>query len=242
MRHGFNFRYDLLPAGDDGKPPAELIYRRDGTGHVFARTGWDKDALWLAFIAGPYDESHAHQDQGSFTLFSGDWLAVSENIWSHSGIQQGTDVQNVVRFVRDGKTIRQREPTTSKLQITSTGPAPGEVHATADLGPAFGSGAGVSAWKRTIDFVGHKLTVHDTFARAAGHAGDFPGQRARRTQIKGNEATAGRLRVKVLSPADAELTGFDFSTLDKDEFRSGWRLDVEGSGDEFVVELTDDAR
>ena len=45
----------------------------------------------------------------------------------------------------------------------------------------------------------------------------------------------------VLSPADAKLTALDFSTLDKEEFRSGWRLDVEGSGDEFVVELTDDA-
>ena len=60
-------------------------------------------------------------------------------------------------------------------------------------------------------------------------------------EINGNEATAGRLRVKVLSPADAKLTALDFSTLDKDEFRSGWRLDVEGSGDEFVVEFTDDA-
>jgi hypothetical protein len=241
MRHGFNFRYDLLPAGDERKPPAELIYVATGTGHVFARTGWDKDAAWVMFTAGPYVESHAHQDQGSFTFFSGDWLAVSENVWSHSGIQQGTDLQNVVRFVRDGKTIRQREPTTSKLQITSTGPAPGEVHASADLGPAFGSGSGVSAWKRTIDFVGHKLTVRDAFSRAAGTQAIFQVNVPVEPTIKGKEATAGRLRVKVLSPADAKLTAFDFSTLDKDEFRSGWRLDVEGSGDEFVVELTDDA-
>ncbi|MGH8173498.1 MAG: hypothetical protein ACREPX_10130, partial [Rhodanobacteraceae bacterium] len=156
-------------------------------------------------------------------------------------IQQATDVQNVVRFVRDGKTIRQREPTTSTLKLTSTGPAPGEVHATADLSTAFGAGSGVNSWKRTIDFVGHKLNVHDTFTRAAGTQAIFQVNVPVKPEIKGNEATAGKLRVKVLSPADAKISAFDFSTLDKDEFRSGWRIDVEGSGDEFVVELNDDA-
>ena len=50
-------RYDLLPAGDARKPPAELIYVRDRHRHVFARTGWDDDAAWLSFMAGPYVES-----------------------------------------------------------------------------------------------------------------------------------------------------------------------------------------
>ncbi|MCY7353509.1 MAG: hypothetical protein LH470_00175 [Lysobacter sp.] len=88
MTSGFNFRHDLLPAGTGGTPPTELVYHASGTGLLFARTGWDDDAMWLSFIAGPYNESHAHQDQGSFTLFAQDWLAVTENIWSHSGISR----------------------------------------------------------------------------------------------------------------------------------------------------------
>src|SRR5690606_2920733 len=94
MSSGFNFRHDLLPAGDAKAPPAGLIHHRKGTVRLFARTGWDDDAMWVAIVAGPYEESHAHQDQGGFTLFADDWLAATENIWSHSGIQQGTEVHN----------------------------------------------------------------------------------------------------------------------------------------------------
>ncbi len=107
MTNGFNTRHDLLPAGDKGTPPTQLVYHATGVGQLFARTSWDKAAMWLDFSAGPYEQSHAHQDQGAFTLFAGDWLAVTENIWSHSGIQQGTETNNVVRFERNGKIARQ---------------------------------------------------------------------------------------------------------------------------------------
>src|SRR5688500_7326012 len=107
MSGGFNSRYDLLAAGDGGAPPTALSYYAQGTGHLFARTGWDKDAMWVSFVAGPYNESHAHQDQGSFTLFARDWLVATENIWSHSGIQQGTEVHNVVRFERNNASASQ---------------------------------------------------------------------------------------------------------------------------------------
>ena len=49
----------------------ELARRRERRQKIYAG---------LAIVAGPYNESHAHQDQGSFTLFSGDWLAVTANI------------------------------------------------------------------------------------------------------------------------------------------------------------------
>ncbi|MGH8025399.1 MAG: hypothetical protein ACREO0_01615, partial [Pseudoxanthomonas sp.] len=62
MSGGFNSRYDLLPAGKGGSPPNRLVYLAEGTGHLFARTRWDKDAMWVSFVAGPYNESHAHQD------------------------------------------------------------------------------------------------------------------------------------------------------------------------------------
>ncbi len=67
MESGFNFRHDLLPAGPDAAAPASLVYHAPGTGQLFARSSWGTDALWLNFSAGPYVQSHAHQDQGSFT-------------------------------------------------------------------------------------------------------------------------------------------------------------------------------
>ena len=38
------------------------------------------------------------------TGFKGTWLAVTSNIWSRSGINQGVDVHNVMRFVASGAT------------------------------------------------------------------------------------------------------------------------------------------
>ncbi len=242
MTHGFNYRHDLLPAGDTQQPPAELAFHATGTGHVFARTVWQRDAMWFGFNAGPYLESHAHQDQGAFTLFAGDWLAVTENIWSHSGIQQGTDVHNVVRFVRDGNTIRQREGTVSRLQVQRLDPATGDAQLDADLTPAYAKGAGVESWKRAVAFSGRVLRVHDTFATSAGTQAIFQVNVPVKPSIDAREATAGKLRIKVLKPEDARLTALEWSTLDKAEFRSGWRVDVQGSGNEFVVELSDDAR
>ncbi len=67
MGQGFNSRYDLLAAGDADDAPKALVYYAEGAGHLFARTDWGKDAMWMSFVAGPYNESHAHQDQGSFT-------------------------------------------------------------------------------------------------------------------------------------------------------------------------------
>jgi hypothetical protein len=240
MTSSFNFRHDLLPAGDEGKAPEGRVYHASGSGHLFARTGWDRKATWLGFNAGPYLESHAHQDQGGFTLFSGDWLAVSENIWTHSGIQQGTEVQNVVRFVRNGTTIRQREPSVSTMEVTAMDTASGEVHARADLSPAYAAESGVRAWRRAIDFAGGRLTVSDTFSRTADTEAVFQINVPVKPVIDGRTVTAGRLHVRVTQPEDALITALDWSSLDAAEFRSGWRIDIRGSGDAFVVELAAD--
>lgn len=239
MTNGFNYRFDLLPAGNDRAPPAALAYLAAGTGHLFARTGWDRKAMWLGFNAGPYVESHAHQDQGGFTLFSGDWLAVTENIWTHSGIQQGTDVQNVVRFERNGTIIRQREPSTSTMNVARMDVASGDVLANADLGPAYAPGTGVRSWRREIEFAKRRLTVHDVFARDPGVEAIFQVNVPVKPTVEGRTASAGRLRIKVIRPEDAVLGVLEWPSLDKAEFRSGWRIDVRGSGDEFVVELAD---
>ena len=249
MTAGFNARHDLLPAGEGGTPPDELLHHAEGTGHLFARTGWDKDAMWMAFVAGPYNESHAHQDQGAFTLFARDWLAVTENIWSHSGIQQGTDVHNVVRFERSDpdarqchapvgdRVVHQCEPTRSSMTVTPG--AAGSFTAVADLTPAYSGNPAVREWKRSLDFSNRRLTVRDRFTLGPGARAVFQVNVPIEPQISGREATAGRLRVRVLEPANAVLSAHDWRAVDGQEFNRGWRIDVSGSDTGYVVELAE---
>src|SRR3546814_20063709 len=117
MNNGFNRRDALLPDGNGRTPPAELLYHAKGTGNLFARTDWSRTAMWVAFSAGAYNESHAHKDQGGFTLFANDWLAVTENIWSHSGIQQGTETHNRVRSENGGRDIAPCGPRPTSITV-----------------------------------------------------------------------------------------------------------------------------
>lgn len=234
MESGFNFRNDLLPAGNSGSPPADLVYHAPTTGQLFARTSWDPGAMWMQFTAGPYMESHAHQDQGSFTLFAGDWLAVTENIWSHSGIQQGTDVHNMLRFVHNGSIVPQQTGTVSTMTVTPG--AGGSVHAVANLTPAYGGNAAVQSWQRTIDFANRTLTVTDDYAVGSNTQAIFQIDTPVQPVINGQNVTAGTLQVQVLSPANATIQAVYFPSLDSD-FNSGWRLDISGGSGHYEVEL-----
>lgn len=249
MSGGFNARYDLLPAGEGGRAPSALSHYASGTGHLFSRTSWDKDAMWVAFVAGPYNESHAHQDQGAFTLFAGDWLAVTENIWTHSGIQQGTGVHNVVRFERsdasgrqcaspaDDHVVHQCENPESRAVVKVDARADGSFTANADLTPVYGGNPALSSWTRQLQFQSRLLTVVDRFKISAGTRAIFQVNVPVEPQINGNEVTAGRLRMKVLEPATPAISAYEWSTGDSAEFRRGWRIDVTGGLDGYVVEL-----
>ena len=227
-----------MPAGPAGTPPAQLVYHATGTGQLFARTGWDTGAMWLNFTAGPYMQSHAHQDQGAFTLFQGDWLAATENMWTHSGIQQETDTNNVVRFVHGGSIVPQRTETTSSMTVTPG--SGGSVHAVANLTPAYDGDPAVTSWQRTIDFANRRLTVTDAFALGSGTQAIFQVNTPVQPHIVGSTATAGPLKIHVLSPAGATLSALDWSTQsgNGETFYSGWRLDIGGGTSGYVVEFS----
>jgi hypothetical protein len=237
MTSGFNFRHDLLPAGTNGTVPSAGTYHATGAGHLFARTSWDSDALWLGFVAGRYDQSHAHQDQGAFTLFARDFLTVTENIWTHSGIQQGGDVHNVVRFRNGGNDVRQLEGTTSTVNV-STAPD-GALIVAADLTPAYNGNPQLVSWQRDLRFAERTLRVHDVFVPGPGTTAVFQINVPVAPQIAGRNARAGDLAVRVLTPSDAVLTAVDWRTFGASEFQSGWKIEVRGSGTEFLVELSD---
>lgn len=248
MREGFNLRTDLLPAGEDGEPPGELLYHAKGVGHLFARTGWDRNAMWVSIVAGKYDESHAHQDQGSFTLFARDWLAVTANIFTRSGINQGTQVHNVVRFEHadgkarpcqaplDDRVAQQCHQTRSTLDV-SPGTTPGTFTAAADLTPAYAGNPAVRSWHRRFDFKDRTLTVSDDFKLGTGTRAVFQLQLPARPVIEGNVVLSGRLRMTVLEPAGAQISAQSWPTIGGTEFHDGWRVDVRGSDTGYLVRL-----
>ena len=235
MTSSFNYRHDLLAPAAGGTAPTALYRHATGTGHLFARSNWTRDALWMGFVAGRYDQSHAHQDQGAFTLFQRDFLAVTENIFTHSGIQQGAEVHNVVRFTSNGTTVRQREGTTSTMVVTPG--ANGALTVDADLTPSYNGNAAVGQWRRRLDFNASRLRVHDTFTIGAGVQATFQVNTPVQPFVNGRTATAGSLLVTVIEPADATLSVLDWRTVEAGEYDSGYRLDIRGSGNAFVVEL-----
>ena len=164
---------------------------------------------------------------------------MTENIWSHSGIQQGTEVHNLVRFVKNGTTVRQRSNTVSTMNVLQQGPGPGEVHVTGDMTAAYQAGSGVNSWQRRLDFTGSSLLVTDQFSVTSGTQAIFQVNTPVQPVITGNTAKAGNLTVRVLQPAGATLTAVNWRNVDSD-FLSGWKLEVRGSASNtgFVVEMT----
>ena len=79
------------------------------------RSDWDKAATWVNLIAGPYTESHAHQDQGSLMIYKGGWLAYDAVMDSHSGLTAGDDRAQPRAHRRRPTPIAQVASTTSKL-------------------------------------------------------------------------------------------------------------------------------
>ncbi|MFT3954836.1 MAG: alginate lyase family protein [Piscinibacter sp.] len=100
-------------------------YYGPGTGQLMMRSAWNTGATFSNFICGPYSESHAHHDQGSFVLYRGGWLAYDANIDSSSGIEQGEEMHNLVRITSGGSTVPQREgaPKCNLLALADNGPS-----------------------------------------------------------------------------------------------------------------------
>jgi hypothetical protein len=231
----FNLLGDLLPYPATAQQPTELVYHSTGAGALFARSSWATNASWFAFIAGKYDQSHAHHDQGSFTFFKNDWLAVTSNIWSHSGIHQEDEVHNTLRFVRgDGSTIQQNpsDSVQSSLTYTSGG---GVVTVAADLANAYSNNRNaILSWTRNLEFSGSVLRVHDVCSVATGVRPIFQLQVPALPVLQPDGSLlAGHLRIAPLQPVTASWTA-----MPSPEFSKGYRIDLTTtSGCGFNIEL-----
>jgi hypothetical protein len=243
MQSSFNFRYNLIPHAAIANAPATLGYRASETGFTYARTDWLASASWIGVVMGLYDQSHAHQEQGSFTLYKGTWLAVTNNIWSHSGINQATIDNNVVRFEKSGAVQPQRQCDTCKVNVTSyQAGANGDLHITGDVTPLYASSTGVTRWVRTIDFVSGVTTISDDVATAAGTTAIWQLNVPVQPQVSGSVITAGALRMSVLNPSAAQISVVDMRTVagsggGAGDYNKGWRVDVTGTTPGFRVVL-----
>ncbi|HEY1014495.1 MAG TPA: heparinase II/III family protein, partial [Herpetosiphonaceae bacterium] len=226
---GYALRPALLePAVAPQAPPAR-VYHATGTGDLFARSAWTEDALWLAVKAGPYDQSHAHNDQGSFTLHKRDWLAVTSNVWSRSGLQGNgagtlaTAVHNTLRFTRNGGLIKQNN-SVSSMTVSTQGAV---TTVNAALGNAYSSNASlVRGWTRQFVFNADQqsLRVVDACQVAADVRAVFQVH----VPVQPVAQPSGSLRagdLEILPGAGMTVATVNMRAVDAD-FNSGWRIDI----------------
>ncbi len=238
ISNGFNLHKMIIRQKITEAAPTTLIYYAKGTGHLFSRSSWDKDATWMSFVAGPYVESHAHQDQGAFSIYNEKWLAVTENIHSHSGIHQDVDVHNVVAFMRNGKPIPQAANSHSKLTYTDVD---GVLTIQADLSNAYYRSSVIAKWTRQLVFnrSAHTFRVHDKFNVSEGVEPVWQINVPNKPKMTDEGVRAGNLLIKPITPKQPQIEILEWSSLDSAEYRSGWKIMLRG-GTEYVVDMVVD--
>ncbi len=127
-------------------------YWASGTGQFAMRNSWTTSSAYANLICGPYSESHAHRDQGSFVLFKGNWLAYDANIDGRSGIEQDEKFHNLVRFeASDGTVIAQRYGQSCNMQALAN--TPGWSYGMAQATPVYPAGSAVVKSEREFLFI-----------------------------------------------------------------------------------------
>lgn len=154
----FDFVHD--DAAFEAEPLAALstTYHAPGVGHVFTRSSWDEDAAWVGFIAGPYTESHAHRDQGSFLLYHREWLAYDANVETHSGIVQEEALHNLVRVEQGGEVVRMRAER-APAELVALDDEPRFTYVAADVTPIYDGHAAITRSERELVFLRPDVVV-----------------------------------------------------------------------------------
>ncbi len=233
MKSGFMFLSDVLYE-QPATGPAQLAdlsstYWASGTGQLMMRSSWDKGATFANLICGPYTESHAHRDQGSFVLYANQWLATDANLYSRSGIRQDEANHNLVRFERQGQPVKQTYG--SRCDLAALADTPLYTYALARVTPVYSQEAGIRKVEREWVFIKPGTVViadRVAFAKpvtAAIWTLNLPGP----AQLAGDTLTwAGdgdRLDVHRLAPTGLTARSHSMAAQDRD-YSAGVRLDV----------------
>jgi hypothetical protein len=234
MGSGFMLAYDFLYDADVAATPMSELptaYHAPGIGQLYARSGWDTHATWVNLIAGPYTESHAHQDQGSIMIFKDGWLAHDANVHSRSGLAQATTAHGLVRIDSGGQPVRQVASTTSELVALHAGP--GWLHAAADVTAAYDGNAAVQLVQRELVYLQPDVAiVFDRVRTSSGTTQTWQLPAPVQPAISGNTATitasGHALEVTRLAPTSATVSTHSFAS--ESEFSGGFRLDERVAG------------
>jgi hypothetical protein len=236
MTHMFmavdDFLYENTDVAASGMDALNTSHFAPGIGEIYSRSGWDKHATWVNMIAGPYTQSHAHQDQGSLMLYKDGWLAYDAVVDSASGLTQDTTAHSLVRIDNGGSPVRQVANTISTVEALHQGE--GWLYAAADLTPAYDGNAAVQKDHREMLYLQPNVViVYDRVASGSGTSQTWQLVTPVQPSISGNTATitnAGHtLTVQRLAPADANASARSMSSVSGD-FHGGFRLDETASG------------
>ena len=234
MGQGFMLAYDFLyDSPIDAAPLAQLPtdYYAPGIGELYARSGWDTGATWVNLIAGPYTESHAHQDQGSLMIYKGGWLAYDAVIHSRSGLPQETTAHSVVRISNGGTPIKQIASTESSLVALHQGDD--YVHAAADVTAAYNGNSSIQLVQREMVYLKpNVVVVYDRVRSSSGTTQTWQLPTPVQPAISGATATINAnghsLKVTRLQPASATMSTFSYAS--GSDFTGGYRLDQQVAG------------
>ena len=226
MTQSFMLAYDFIYDMDDVTSAAldgtSTAYYAPGIGELYARSGWDSHATWINMIAGPYTESHAHQDQGSLMIYKDGWLAFDPVVDSHSGLDQNVTTHGLVRIDQSGAPVRQIASTVSSVKALHKGA--GWVYAAADLTPAYDNNAAVQKVNREIVYLlPNTIVVYDRVQ--GGTSQTWQLAVAAQPSISGNTATlssAGH-QLAVTKLGAGSMSTYDYRA--NSDFSGGFRLD-----------------
>lgn len=200
-------------------------YYAPGIGELYTRSGWDTHATWVNLIAGPYTQSHAHQDQGSLMLYKDGWLSYDAGVDSHSGLRQETGAHSLVRIDNAGTPVTQVATTTSKLLALHK--TDNWVYAASDLLPAYNNKAQVTKDQREVVYLlPDTVVVYDRVASPSGTSQTWQLATPVSPTISGTTATATSghaLHITRYAPAAATSSVHVMST--DSDYHSGYRLD-----------------
>ena len=205
-------------------------YYAPGIGELYTRSGWDKHATWLNLIAGPYTQSHAHQDQGSLMIFKDGWLGYDAVVDSQSGLPQATTAHSLVRIDSGGSPVTQVADTMSSLVALHAGT--GWLYAAADVTPAYNGKAAVGRVQRELVYLEpDTVVVYDRVTTTAGTQQTWQFVTPVQPSISGAAATisgAHVLHVNRLAPAGATASVHNMNA--DSDFHGGYRLDESIAG------------